>query len=447
MRTVFILILLVLLLSGSLLGQQARLSPAGGQVMRMSQREAVQMAEENNRAVAIGRARVDASDARAQQAQSNRMPQLRLSSRYTRVSEVEPFRFTAPFSPTPITIAPTVLDNYSARVTLSQPLFTGLRLTNLSKAAEYGSEAVREDSRRIESEVEFDVTSAYWNLYRAIETEAVLGETTRQIKQHLTDVERFASVGMATTNDVLKVQVQLSEVELRHIEAMNGIRLARIQLNNLLSLPLGTEIRPTEKLTEMYVDLPDLSDLVSQALERRPELRSMDYRTKMRDASVSAAKGAWFPQIYLQANYDYARPNTRVQPIKDEWRDTWDVGLTFQFTLWDWLTTASQVSEAKAELEEARQTYDQTKDLVELHVTGSFLRLLEEKDKVGVAKQGVEQAQENYRITRSKFRENLVSNTDLLDAEVALLNAKLNQTKAMIDFHIASAALKKSIGE
>ncbi|MFQ5797474.1 MAG: TolC family protein [Bacteroidota bacterium] len=445
MRSFLCLILPCLLSARPLVSQLE--STSFGQAMQLSLKEAVQMALEKNRSVAIGIARIDASDAKVQQAQSNRMPQLRFSSRYTRFSEVEPFSFTAPFSPIPITIAPTILDGYSMRLTLSQPLFTGFRLQNLSKAAQYGSEAAREESHHIRSEVVFDVTSAYWNLYRAIDTERVLNETIKQIIQHLTDVQNFASVGMATTNDVLKVQVQLSEVQLKHIEARNSIRLAMIHLNNLLNLPLETVIHPSEKLAEVAMNFPGLPTLVSQALERRPDVRSMEYRVKMRDANLSATKGGWFPQVYLQADYDYARPNPRVQPIKDEWRDTWDVGVMFQFTLWDWFNTASQASEAKAELEEARQRYDQTRDLVKLDVTRSFLKLLEEKEKVEVAKQGAGQAQENYRITQSKFRENLVSNTELLDAEVALLQAKLNHTQSTIDHHIAVAALTKAIGE
>ncbi len=118
-----------------------------------------------------------------------------------------------------------------------------------------------------------------------------------------------------------------------------------------------------------------------------------------------------------------------------------------EFTIWDWLNTAGRASEARAKLEEARQAYAQASDLVELDVTESYLRLMEERDKLKVAKRAEEQAQENYRITQSKFRENLVSNTELLDAEVALLQAKLNETHAMIDHNIALASLKKSVGD
>lgn len=439
MRRFFPLALLCFLASRLLVSQSE-------QAMQLSLDEAVQMALEKNRSVVIGLARVDEADARVQRAHSSRLPKVRFLGGYVRMSDVEPFSFTTPFAPTPITIAPTILNNYSSRLTLTQPIFTGLRLSNLSKSAKYGSDAAREESRHVNSEVVFNVTRAYWNLYRAIETEVVLSETIKQITEHLNDVQNFARVGMATANEVLKVRVQLAEVQLKHIEAKNRIRLANVHLDNLLTLPLEMEINPSERPTGAVVAIAELPVLISRALERRSDLRSTEFRVKMLDANLSAARGGWFPQVYLHANYDYARPNPRVQPIKDEWRDTWDVAVTVEFTLWDWFNTAGEASEARAKLEEARQMYDQARDLVKLDVTESYLKHLEEKDKVEVAREGLGQARENYRITQSKFRENLVSNTELLDAEVALLQAKLNQTQAEIDYRIALASLTRSIG-
>jgi outer membrane protein TolC len=74
------------------------------------------------------------------------------------------------------------------------------------------------------------------------------------------------------------------------------------------------------------------------------------------------------------------------------------------------------------------------------------LTLIQSKEKVGVAEKGVEQADENYRITKNKFSSGAATNTDLLDAEVALLQAKVNYTVSLVDHELAWAKMMRSVG-
>ena len=87
------------------------------------------------------------------------------------------------------------------------------------------------------------------------------------------------------------------------------------------------------------------------------------------------------------------------------------------------------------------------KDGITLDLTQAYLNLQQAQERIDVAGQGVKQAEENHRVTSKRFNAGLASTSDLLDAEVALLQAKTNQTNALVDFQLAQARIEKAIGQ
>jgi outer membrane protein TolC len=295
------------------------------------------------------------------------------------------------------------------------------------------------------------VTTAYWNLFRATESERVIGQTVEQVSEHLKDVQSSAKQGMATDADVMKVQVQLSDVRVKHVQARNNIRIASMTLNSLMGNPLTEDIISTDDPQENDRDADDmikgsLAVLTDRAAEKRPEIKSMMLRTQISDAGVKAAKGGWYPQLYFGADYNYARPNPRILPPLDEWNGTWDVGLTVQWTLWDWFTTQHQTAQAEASLKQSEASLMQMRDALKLEVAQEYYTAQTAAEEVSVARAGAEQAQEAYRMTHEKFKNGMASNSDLLDAETALLQAKLTLTQTKVDFKVAAAKLKRAVG-
>jgi outer membrane protein len=411
-----------------------------------------------NSSLQVSQAKVQAAEARSSEAFTTMLPQLKFTARAVKLSPVDPFVFrldTTVYS-VPIHIAkvisPSLTENYSMRLTLQQPLFTGFKLKKNQEMAELNASASREELTKDQSDLILNVITAYWNVYRAIKVEEVIHQAVEQMSEHLKDVKNLSQQGMATDADIMKVQVQLSDVKVKHIEARNAIRLASMALNSLIKNPLETEILPsdTPAVSQIVIEKilnENLAKLQDLARERRPELKSMQLRRDMSSAGVTAAKGGWFPQIYLTANYDYARPNQRVFPVQDRWDKTWDVGVALQWNIWDWYATGFQTAQAEAALRQAEAGMVQISDAVTLDVAQQYFNAQTAKEKVEVALGGMEQAQESYRISSEKYKNGVTSNTDMLDAEIALLQAKLTHTQAIVDYTLAIARLKKSVGE
>jgi outer membrane protein TolC len=252
---------------------------------------------------------------------------------------------------------------------------------------------------------------------------------------------------MATDLDLLKVQTQLSDIKVKHIEAQSNVRLATMALNILTGVPLQTRVIPADE-PSMPSDSGqlELERVMQLARERRAEVAAVTARRDAARATVGVAQGGWYPQIVLAANYDYARPNQRIIPPKDAWEKSWDVGLLFQWNIWDWFATAKQEAQAKAGLSQAEAALLQVSDAVALDAAQNFFRAAEAKEKINVASLGLKQAEESYRITSEKFKRGLASNTDLLDAELALLQARLTETQAVVEYAIQIQKLNRSVG-
>lgn len=407
-----------------------------------------------NPALQISQAKLDAAEARSSEMTTTLLPQLKFTGRATKLSEVDPFGidvslFGYHYS---AIIFPSITENYSLKMTLQQPLFTGFKLLKNKKMASLNADAVREDLSKDQSELVLNVVIAYWNVYRSRKIEEVIRQSVEQVSEHVKDVTNLAKQGLATDADVMKVNVQYSDMKVKHIEAKNAIRLATMSLNSIVGNPLEAQVIPVDtpdihQNTLASLLQQDLSLLQTQARTYRPELKSLQLRRDMGEAGISAAKGGWYPQIYLIANYDYAKPNARYIPPKERWDNSWDVGVLLQWNIWDWLATYHQTVQAQAALRQTEAGLVQLDDAVKLDVAQQYFNAQTAREKVEVTLSGREQAQESYRMTAEKFKNGMTSNTELLDAEVALLQAKLTHTQAIVDCTIALAKLKKAVGD
>ncbi len=422
----------------------------GNDTLSLTVEMCIQIGLENSKSLHSSLMKVQSAEAKSSEVDASRLPALRFSGAYTRLSDVPPFEVTLPFQlptvPNRITVSPTILDNYNLRLTLQQPLFTGFRLQSSADIAEYNAQATQLDYDRDKAELVFNIKNAYWSLFKAIEFKRVIDENVEQVKAHLDDILNLLAQGLATKNDILKVEVQLSNVQLLQIDAKNAVRLAMISLNSLIGLPLDAEIQLKSKIEPEETRFAELSVLVQKALDNRPEVKATEYRVRASEAGVILARSGWFPQIFLTGNYYYARPNQRILPAEDRFKDTWDIGIGVSFDIWNWRTTVHQANQAEAQLSQAQDVLGQLRDGITLEVTQNYLNCLQAKERIVVAEQGVKQAEENYRTTSERFKSGLALNSDLLDAEVSLLQAKTNYTQSRVDYVLAQARLQKVVG-
>jgi outer membrane protein len=436
LRNIFVVASILVLPLGSL-----------AQKRPLSLDEAIAVGLETSPGLHASRMKVESSAAKSREVASGRLPAIKFGGGYTRLSEVPPFEVTLPISPNPIVVSQNYFNTYNLRLGVQQPLFTGFRLQAGAESARMLEHSAGRDLEKDRADFIFAVKSAYWGLARAREIETVVDETIRQVGEHLKDVRAFFEQGLVTKNDVLRTELELSNAEIMRIDARNAAEVALSSFDSLLGLALDTDVDLTTSPESQASRLPAAEEIPAGAVPAdRPDLKAAEFRIKASELNLKAVRGGFYPQVVLSGNYYYLRPNARFMPALDQFKGTWDVSLSVSFDIWNWGLTRSQAEQAKAQVAQARDARKLLEDQAALGVTQSRLGLARARDKVPVAGQAVALAEENLRMTRERFKQGVALNRDVLDADAALLQAKVNRTQAAIDLVLAQARLEKALG-
>lgn len=414
---------------------------------KLTLKDCLSIGIKNSKELAIANSKIVSSSAKIDEVNSQFLPQLKLNASYSRLSDVPPFEITVPFSPKPIQVAPAILNNYNFRLSVQQPVFTGFKLSSLKNASKLNNDAAREDFNKEKNELAVNIHNAFWNYYKSMQVKNLMDENLQMTAKHIEDTKNFMNQGLATLNDLLKLQVQQSSIKLQQIDARNNVDLSRTVLNKTIGLPLNssTDIIPEEpniSLPESY----NLQDIIIEAKNNRSELKSLNLRIEAGKENVDAVKSAWYPSVYVSGNYYYSNPNQRYQPPIDQFKGTWDLGISLSWDIWNWGNTKAQTTQAEQSVIQSTLSKDQLKDAIELEVNQNYLAYTYNKEKLDVSRTAIQQAEENYRITEEKYKQQLATSTDLIDAETSLLQANTNFTNSVVDFQLAKIRLLKSLG-
>jgi len=410
--------------------------------------DCIKIGIENSKSLKIAKYKVDASESKLKEVNTAFYPSVKFLGLYTRLSSVDPFVITMP---PPInqtfTISPSILDNYGTRLLISQPMFTGNRISSTSDMMESNLLAAKFDYNKEKNQVVYDIKTAFWNFYKSIELQKSIEENVKQVEAHLKDVENLMNQGLATNNDVLRAKLLLSNTNLILLDAKNNVDISMIGLNNAIGYPINNLTTIHAEVELKPLGTFKLDSLIREASNNRPELKAMEYRIKVNESSIKLSRSNWYPQISAAANYYYSRPNQRIFPSTDEFTGTWDIGLVISYDLWNWRVTSHQTDQAILSFEQSKLALGQIQDGITLEVNQIYLGLIKAQEKIPVADETVKQSEENLRITSQKFKQGLVLNSDVIDAETTQLQANINYTTAIVDYELMLAKLEKAVNK
>ena len=413
---------------------------------RLTVEEAVARATAASHRLAAMREQTGAAAAVVDQRAAARKPTVAAQASYQRTNHVDPLRVFTPGEGLQV-LYPDVPDNYLTRVELQWPIYSGGRFEALERAAQAEATASGKDLEAARADLKLEVTRAYWALVTAREAARVLTEGVRRVDAQLADVRSRFDSGFVPPNDVLTVEAQRARQEVQRIQAENQSGIAEADLAELIDAPLGAHIELDASLgTPVVAPSSDTSALLADATSNRPERAALDTRIHGAEARVRAASAGRLPTVSFLTGADYSRPNPKIFPRQDSWKNTWDVGVTFNWTFWDSGRTKAEVAEAT---HQANATREQLLDFDRTLATDIHQQLLEldsARAQISAADEGIKSATEARRVVQERFNAGVATTTDLLDAQVALLQAELDKTRALASTRLALARLDRVLG-
>lgn len=331
-------------------------------------------------------------------------------------------------------------NNHSNALTASLPIFTGGKLSGQIEQAKANYKYNEVGVQRTYNEMRSTVTNGYFNMLQADNLQKLNAESVTRLEDHLKNVQAQYDVGVVAKVDVLRSQVELANAQQTLIQAENSYQIAEANLNKIVGLPMDTTLQLDNILVYNAYD-KTMDDCLAYAAEHRPELMQAKYNVDAAKGALKVARSGHMPQVSASASQAWSSDNW---PGDDN--GNWGVGVNVSLNVFDTGVTLSKIHGAEADLKKAEETYRDTVDSVNLDVRSNYLGLREAEKRINTTKLAVDQADEDYRIAQLRYMSGVGTNTDVLDAQVALTQAKTNYTQALYDYNTSKTNLETSIG-
>lgn len=341
---------------------------------------------------------------------------------------------------TPANLGKSIRNAHSNTLSAKLPIFTGGKLSGTIKQAKANYQYNEVGVQRTYNEMRSTVTDGYFNMLQADNIQKLSAESVTRLEDHLKNVQAQYDVGVVAKVDVLRSQVELANAKQTLIQAENAYQVAEANMNKIVGLPMDTNLKLDNLLVYNAYD-KNMDDCLAYAAEHRPELMQAKYGVDAAKGALIVARSGHMPQVAATASQAWSDTNWPG----DE-NGKWAVGVGVEMNVFDTGVTLSKIHGAEADLKKAEETYRDTVNAVNLDVRSNYLGLREAEKRISTTKLAVEQADEDYRIAQLRYMSGVGTNTDVLDAQVALTQAKTNYTKALYDYNTSKTALETSIG-
>jgi len=344
---------------------------------------------------------------------------------------------------TPGVGVPTSKDIYNYGTTVYQPLFTGGFNLATYRSAKIGVDLSKETVETTKRDIVLQVRGGYFNILKAEKFLDVAEQAVKQFEAQLEVTKAFFDVGIVPKNDVLQAEVRLANARQALVKTANDLATAKASFNILLRREVNTPFEVVDILAYKAFPL-SFEQSLDEALRLRPEIKAAQLNIDQAKENVKIARSGFFPTINLTANY------SRFSDELDlggnfSWRGT--VQALATFTLWNWGNTAFKVGESKVMVTQAEDSKNQLIDSITLEVKNDYLNLLTAEKNINTAEKSIEQAEENLRMNEERYKYQVATQTDVLDAVVLLAQARVNYYGALSDFNIAKAQLERAMGK
>jgi outer membrane protein TolC len=405
--------------------------------------EAINLSLKNSKQLKISRAQIEEANASLKESENRRLPDASVSASYLRLGTANvDIKKQNNNNGGSGGESPKVSQAAYGILNASLPIYAGGRIRYGIESSRYLAEAVKLDADNEKDAVVENTIEAYVNLYKARSAVDLVNENLAQAQQRVKDLSNLEKNGLLPRNDLLKAELQASNTELSLLDIENNWQLANVNMNLLLGLPEKTVLVPDSSLLEQTLTLKTLDDYVQSAIANRKDKAALALREQAAQAGVKAVRGEYYPSIQLTGGYIAANiPN--VLTITN----ATNIGVGVAYNIGSIWKTKAKVQGAEARAKQLNANEELLNDKIRLEVNRAYLNLLSNQKKIEVYVKAIEQANENYRIVKNKYNNSLATTTDVLEADVAQLQARLNYTSARADAIIAYNQLQLVSGQ
>lgn len=411
-------------------------------VKKLTLQEAIQLGIENSKNLRLSQNKIEEAMQQLEVVKDNALPTASVSAIYNH-AEIPTNQLNIGGEQINL---PKRADAYLGTAAVQELLYGGGKLKYAKESTKLLAEVARLDADQNKEEVTYAVINTYFSLYKVGQSKKVIAQNLASIASQLKQSQRFFEQGIVTKNDVLRFQLQQANITLTDLEAEGNRKVVNYNLDILLGLPEDTEIEIADPTLDAMTVGP-LNSYLDQGLATRQELRALDLRNKVAEVDIKTVKANTLPTVALGANAYYINPSGNFIPSNHQYIVPMTVGATVSWNIGSLWTNKNKVTDARIQQKGIVIQKDIESDHVKTEINRNFQNYQVAINKIKILETSIAQATENDRLLESKYKNNVASAIDRIDAETLLYQSKINLEIAKADAGVAYYTLLKSTGK
>ncbi|MDX9758362.1 MAG: TolC family protein [Bacteroidota bacterium] len=418
------------------------------QTRTLTLEDAIGIAVDRNRTLETARLEMDKADYQVREAVGTALPNISANGTYSRMLKKPVFflpkKFVDPDAGDGVVPIEVGSDNsYNFGFEATQILFNAAVFTGVGTAKIY-QDASRHLYRDTYNRTVSDVKKAFHGVLLAREVLSLMNASMKNAEENLRNVEIMQRQGIVSDYDYIRAQVQVDNLRPRVIETERNVVLAANGLKLLLSLPPSEEIDVKGRLE--YVPVEDVMITRAEELvtEKNASLRALEDQTRVNEKIATIYRSESLPTLAAFGNYSWQAQNDLLGKIStNDFIATSQVGLSLSINLFNGLQTSSRVGQAEVDYRQSVEEYTAARDGMITMAQNIRYRLDEARRRIESQTRTVEQAEKGYRIAVTRYQTGSGTQLEVNDADLALLQARVNRVQAIYDYAVAAADLEQ----
>jgi outer membrane protein TolC len=408
---------------------------------------AISLAIEKNRELEISRLEMDKAGYQVNEAYGTALPNVSAGGSYTRTLKKQvfflPARFMDPNAGDGVIPVEVGSDNsYQFGIEASQVLFNAAVFTGVGTAKIY-EDASRHMYTETYNKTVGDVTKAYYGVLLSKDVLTLMKASLQNAEDNLNNVDVMYKQGVVSEYDFIRARVQTDNIRPRVIEAERNVTLATNGLKLLLGLRPDESIEVTGALDFVPAEDIMIERAEELVVEKNAALRALRDQSRVNEKLVTIYRSESLPTLSAFGNYRWLAENDALGRIStNDFISTSQVGISLNVNLFNGLQSTARVSQAQVDFMQSQEQLSATRDALVTNAQNIRYRLEEAQRRIQSQSQTVEQAEKGYRIATTRYQSGSGTQLEVNDADLALLQARVNRVQAIYDYNVARADLE-----
>jgi len=337
---------------------------------------------------------------------------------------------------------------YFVGLRAEQPIYMGGKILSAYHMSLIGKDIASLNKQLTRVEIIVKTDEAYWMHVSAVESLKVAQAFHKVISELLNNVENAHHAGMKSRNDVLKVKVQFNKAELQVLQAKNSIILSRMNLCQIIGIPLNSEFEvlgADEIASSQTISESAVLHYNNQFVIARPEYNILEKQVKLKSEQIKLVRSEFLPNVGIGANYGYMRGlELNGSPLINH--ASFSGLLTVSIPVFHWGEGMNKIRAARIEKQILELQRDDLNAKMELEAQQSYQKMSEAEMEVTMTAHALEQSAENMRESRDRYDAGMETLADYLEAQTIYQQSGLEYIEALIKKQLSITYFLKNTG-